>query len=140
MMHQQQSPSSRSLSACIGMATVAAEPAEGGGVAGGYLVPTSDPLDFFGAIRELVERGLSAEERAAFGPMDGVDQKVSFRTVAMGSDAAGDREGFLPADTCQQYDALKREKSEVERRLEELESQLRESKERSAMVRRTWIY
>ncbi|CAM9596958.1 unnamed protein product, partial [Sphacelaria rigidula] len=34
-------------------------------------ITSDDPLDFFGAIRDLVERGLSVEERAKYGAVDG---------------------------------------------------------------------
>lgn len=75
---------------------------------------SSDPLDFFGAIRDLVERGLTEQERATLHSTEKQEHHVLF-----------------PKENSE----LSNETERLKQRIEDLELELKQSKERNATVR-----
>lgn len=93
-------------------------------------ITSDDPLDFFGAIRDLVERGLSVEERAKYGAVDGggpgsaaTPARVCFPRVGENTQQQGVGGG----------DEAEQSTSAV---VAALQQQLEEATQRNALVRR----
>lgn len=81
---------------------------------GSTLPESSDPLDFFGAIRDLVERGLTEQERAILHSTEKQDHQVVFPKA---------------------NSELSSEKEKLKQRVEDLELELKQYRERSTTVR-----
>lgn len=87
------------------------------------LDPGSDPLDYFGAIRDLIERGMNAEERALLDTTDVEEQHVQFPSV-------GDQHVSATS-----HAELEVKKTELEEKVKALQRTLDEYRERNAKVK-----